>query len=348
MFVFKAAILAELNSQLVVDEVSWNESLAPGQVLVKIHRSGICGSQLNEIAGTKGSDPYLPHLLGHEGLGKVVAVGDLVEHVGPNDTVVLHWMPGCGFDASLPQLEWRGRRVNCGRVTTFSEYSIVSGNRCTPVVSDLPVDVLPLFGCALTTAFGVVTREARLEIGENIVILGAGGVGLASVTAARLAGAREIIAVDKVPSRLAAATNAGATHTILSSSDSLDIEQQVLEHLGGAPPEVVLENTGANQIIELGINLVRKGGRCVLVGVPDERSQTRIKTLPLHFGSRIFGSKGGQSDPPVDIPRYVALAESGRLDLSVIPVTTVPLSEINEIIEEIRLGLVGRVVISFD
>src|SRR5258705_4491669 len=110
----KAAILMEIKKPLVVAEVELPETLDVGQVLVKVHCSGICGSQLGEIDGAKGVDRFLPHLLGHEGSGTVVEVGPAVRHVKAGDKVVLHWRKGLGIEASPPQYQWNGKVVNAG------------------------------------------------------------------------------------------------------------------------------------------------------------------------------------------------------------------------------------------
>ena len=127
----KAAILTEQRRPLVVDHVELPRELGVGQVLVKVRYSGICGSQLGEIDGVKGEDRFLPHLLGHEGSGVVLAVGPGVRHVAPDDVVVLHWRRGPGIESEVPVYRWGDRAVNAGCVTTFNEYAVVSENRCT-------------------------------------------------------------------------------------------------------------------------------------------------------------------------------------------------------------------------
>src|SRR5271156_5980727 len=129
----KAAILTELRAPLVITEINLPPKLEVGQVLVKVHYSGICGSQLGEIDGAKGEDKYLPHLLGHEGSGIVLAIGPGVRHVKPEDKVVLHWRKGLGIESETPSYDWNGRKVNAGWIATFNEYAIVSENRITRI-----------------------------------------------------------------------------------------------------------------------------------------------------------------------------------------------------------------------
>ena len=172
-----AAILIAQNNDLVVDRVKLPEFLGIGQVLVEVHTSGICGSQIGEITGAKGPDNYLPHLLGHEGCATVISVGPGVTTIKEGDLVVLHWRKGVGIQSETPKYLWRDKKVNAGWVTTFNKYAIVSENRCTSIPSDTDRELASLFGCAITTGFGVIENNAKLLMGESIVVYGAGGIG---------------------------------------------------------------------------------------------------------------------------------------------------------------------------
>ena len=213
----QAAIMVAQNQPLVIDTVDLPPEMGIGQVLVKLHVSGICGSQLGELAGVKGRDRYLPHLMGHEGSATVLEIGPGVKHVKPGDLVVLHWRKSAGIQADPPQYRWRGEPLNAGWVTTFNSYAVVSENRCTAIPADTDPEVAALFGCAVTTGFGVVENNAQVRIGESIVVFGAGGIGLNIIQASALVSAWPIIAVDLFDSRLELAKLLGATHTINSS-----------------------------------------------------------------------------------------------------------------------------------
>ena len=340
---FQAAILEQSRQPLIVDTVTLPAKLQAGQVLVKVLYSGICGAQLNEIEAAKGPDKFLPHLLGHEGLGEVLEVGPLVRHVAPGDQVILHWMPGAGFQSDPAVYSWRGQRLNAGWVTTLSELTVVSGNRCTKIESTLAPQHLPLLGCAATTAAGVIGRDAELRLGESVVVLGTGGVGLLTVEAARASGGYPIVGVDKVEARLEHARRLGARNTVLVEESN--VFDDILHTLGGTPPDVVIETTGARDMIELAYRLVSTAGRAILVGVPRHDEPASFDTLPLHFNTVITGSKGGGTKPEVDIPRLVSLAEANLFRLDALPVTLFPLSEVNAAIDLVRSGLPGRAVI---
>src|SRR3989344_4808554 len=194
----KAAILVKQKEPLVIDEVILPSDLKYGQVLVKICYSGICGSQIGEIDGVKGPDKFLPHLLGHEGSGIVEKCGEGVTIVKPQDHVVLHWMKGNGIQSATPEYKWKNKEINAGWVTTFNEYDIVSENRITPIPNDFDLKMAPLYGCAITTAFGVIHNNANLKTGESIVIFGSGGVGTAVALMASMVSAYPIITIDKI------------------------------------------------------------------------------------------------------------------------------------------------------
>ena len=246
----QAAILVAQNKPLVVDTIELPRELAVGQVQVELHVSGICGSQLGEIDGVKGLDRYLPHLMGHEGFARVLAIGPGVKHVQVDDNVVLHWRPGAGIQADPPSYHWQGNPLNAGWVTTFNHHAVVSENRCTKVPADTNPDAAALFGCAITTGFGVVENNAGLKMGEAVVIFGAGGIGLNIVQAANLRSAWPIIAVDRYDSRLDLAKQLGASHCI--NTNTINAETAISKALNGQGLDVFIDNTGSPEIIELG------------------------------------------------------------------------------------------------
>jgi S-(hydroxymethyl)glutathione dehydrogenase/alcohol dehydrogenase len=339
----RAAILVEQKKPLVIEEV---EVPAPklGQVLVKVLASGICGSQIGEIDGVKGPDKFLPHLLGHEGCGEVVEVGEGVRRVKPGDRVVLHWRKGAGLESVAPVYDSPIGRVNAGWVTTFNEYALVSENRVTAIPADFDPEIAALFGCAVTTGFGVVTNNARLAIGESIAIFGAGGIGLNIVQGAALAGGYPVIALDRFDNRLELARSLGATHTInVTKADAAEEIKKIVGHDG---VDVAVDNTGNVEVIALASRITNARGRTVLVGVPPKDSTASISTLPLHFEKQLTGSHGGECRPEIDIPRYVRLVREGRLQLASLIGKRYPLADINDAIDDMKSGrLAGRAIV---
>ena len=338
----KAAILAQSREPLVVDEITLPETLGVGQVLVKVLYSTICGAQLNEIAAAKGPDKFLPHLLGHEASAQVIEIGLGVTTVKPGDTVVLHWRPSQGIQCQPPAYQWRGKKLNAGWVTTFSDYAVVSENRMTVIPPDYNLRDAPLLGCAVTTAAGVINNDANVKIGESVVIFGVGGVGLNVVQFAELAGANPIVAVDLVDAKLDMAKSRGATH-VLNGNALSDMDAEIRKIVGAKGPDKVIETTGAKSVIELAYNLTHADGTCVLVGVPSEK--VSIYTLPIHFNKVLTGSHGGDAVPHVDIPRLIRLIEAGRLSFEGLITHEFPLDDINAALDVVRSGSAGRVLL---
>lgn len=338
-----AAILFEQRKPLIVDEIEV-PPLGYGQVLVEIKASRICGSQLGEIDGVKGPDKYLPHLLGHEGGGIVREIGPEVTHVKPGDHVVLHWRSGAGIRARPAQYKLRGRTINAGNITTFQNLSVVSENRLTAIPPDVNFEIAALLADTIMTGFGAVTRNAAVQIGESVVVIGVGGIGLGIVLGAHLAGAHPIIAVDIHDHKLAKASEFGSTHCVNSrSEDFCSAVQRVLPR--GA--DVVFDGTGNPTVVELAWRITSAKGRLVLVGVMPHDRQMSLNTLPLHFGKVLTGTEGGMSQPHEDIPRYVRMLHSGRFDPSAFVTHRCGLDEINAAIECMRAGESVHTVIQF-
>lgn len=341
----KAAILARLNDPLIVDEVELPDRLEMGQVLVKVAYSGICGSQIGEIEGKKGEDKFLPHLLGHEGSGTVVDIGPGVEHVKTGDSVIMHWRPGPGLQAAPPQYRWHGKKLNAGFVTTFNEYAVVSENRLTSFSGQIPMETAPLMGCAVTTGLGVISNNAKVKIGESVVIIGAGGVGLNMVQGAAMSSAYPIIAVDLYENRLSMASDFGASHTLISKEPA-DCMDQILEITGASGADVVIDNTGNTEVINMAYKITSAQGRLILVGVPKALDNIGIYSLDLHFGKKITGSHGGETRPEEDIPRYLKLYAADQLKLDALITDRYRLEDINTALEDMKNGKVaGRCLI---
>src|SRR5258708_6268608 len=322
----KAAILAESCKPLVVDEITLPDSLAHGQVLVRVRTSSICGAQINEIDAVKGPDKFLPHLLGHAALATVVQTGPGVTSCKRDDSVIMHWRPGKGMHAAAPALSLNGKKVNAGLVSSFNEYAVVSENRVTPVPASIDKKSAPLLGCAVTTALGVINNDAQVAIGESVVVFGVGGVGLNVVQFAAMVGANPVIAIDRLDNKLEMAKRFGATHAI-NSGTAKDVAGAICDLVGADGVDKAIETTGVKNLIELAYDLTAKKGRCILVGVP--REKVEIYTLPLHFDKVLKGSEGGQCQPARDIPRLVRLAEAGPINYEGIVTPEILLEQMN-------------------
>lgn len=342
---FKAAILVEQKKPLIIDYIEFNDRLDYGQVLVEIYYSGICGSQIGEIDGVKGEDKYLPHLLGHEAVGKVLEVGQGVKTVKIDDEVILHWRPSDGLQSNNPSYLWNNKKINAGWVTTFNQYSVVSENRLTKIITNNEMErkSASLYGCAITTGFGVVENNLNLKIGNSLIVFGAGGIGLNIIQAASLIGANPIIAIDVFDNRLSLAKKYGATITLNSRDDDKDFNK-LFEICNKYVIDCFVDNTGSPDVIKFGYNIVKSNGCVVLVGVP--KGKTEIYTLPLHFGKKLFGSHGGDAIPHHDIPRLHNFFKEKNIDLNNLITNEYVIEDINIAIDDMKSGrLSGRCLI---
>jgi S-(hydroxymethyl)glutathione dehydrogenase / alcohol dehydrogenase len=337
-----AAILVESHKPLVLDEVEPPSSLEYGQVLVKVAYTGLCGAQINEIEARKGPDKFLPHLLGHEGSGIVEKCGAGVTTVKPGDHVVMHWRQGKGVQSPTPKYQWKGKTINAGWVTTFNEQAIVSENRITAIPKDFDLKSAALYGCALTTGYGVVHNDARLKSGESLVVAGAGGAGVSVILMASLAGANPIIAVDIHDDKLILAKKFGATHVINSKKENPHEKIMRILPLGA---DISVDCTGIKEIRELCYEVSNSRGRTILVGVPLAGEKISIDSFPLHFGKSITGSHGGDVNPAYVIPRLMALQNTGCLSLDGMISHEFPFNRINEALDMMRRGEVLRCVL---
>jgi S-(hydroxymethyl)glutathione dehydrogenase/alcohol dehydrogenase len=341
----KAAILETIDAPLVVGEVE-PTPLTVGQVLVKVLVSGICGAQLQEIAGLKGNAKFVPHLLGHEGCGIVEEVGQGVTTVKKGDKVVMHWRKGDGIESDFPKYIYKGKEIASGKITTFSEYSIVSENRITTVPSDTPLEFAALLGCGLSTALGTINAEAKVQFGESVMVLGVGGLGANLITAAKLASAYPIIAVDIHDSKKELALSMGA-HLFINVKNKSTAEA-IQETFGMKNIDVIVDTAANKQGTEAAVPLLSGTGRYIMVGQP--RPGDSIELLnAYHFfegeGKTFRATQGGRFSPATDIARYVRLGKGGLIQTDKIITHRMKLDQINEAVELVRKGEAGRIMI---
>lgn len=329
-----AALLVEHHKPLELAELE-PEPLSYGQVLVKVLASGICGAQLQEIDGTKQGGP-LPHPLGHEGCGEVVEVGPAVRQVKVGDRVIMHWRKGDGIESDYPCYKLNQfATITSGKVTTFSDYSVCSENRLTPVPKDTPVELCALLGCGLSTALGTIESEANLKMGETVLIIGCGGLGLNLILAAKMRMSPWIVGIERIPQKAEAAHAMGA-HSVRPGFWMMENERY----------DVVIDTTGDDGAIEESLRFIAPSGRFIMVGQP--RKEFAFKN-PIHMfegeGKTIKATQGGMFQPSRDIPRYIRLHQAGLLNLDGIISHRLPLSDINQGINLVRNGQAGRVLI---
>ncbi len=343
----KAAVLTDLEKPLSVLPDIEIPGLGPGQVLVRIAFSGVCHSQLMEARGRRGEDRWLPHLLGHEGSGKVVAVGDGVTKVVPGDYVILGWIKGEGQDGGGTQYRHNGRTINAGSVTTFGEQAIVSENRLVRLPDGLPLDIAVLFGCAVPTGAGILTNEIQPAPGSTIAFFGLGGIGMSALMAAALFDCKTVIAVDVSEQKLGLARSFGADMTI--NSAERDAVAEIYRITDGRGVDYAVEASGVCAVIESAFEVVRTGGGlCVFASHPAHGEKIRLDPHALISGKRIRGSWGGGSNPDADIPRFAELYRKGLLPLEKLITRRYKLEEINDALDDLESGSVGRPILEID
>lgn len=345
----KAAYLEKQNQPLIIDDLKL-PNLNWGQVLVKVKYSGICGRQIQEINGSKGEDKFLPHLMGHEGGGVVLKVGEGVNHVKVNDNVVMHWRPGFGIDSNFPKYEnFDGLSIGGGLVTTFNEEAVVSGNRITKIDNSIPLEFAALLGCSTSTALGIIINEAQVRPGNSLLIIGSGGVGLNLVQVAKMINAYPIITVDNNINKLKYSKKIGASHTI--NTREIELEDGIKSILGNSSTiDFAVDTTGSTNLISTAYDIIGKNGQLILVGQPKINEDLVLKNVSKNFlGKKIFDSQGGLFHPHLDIPKLSILLKNNVLDLSGIITDTFDFMDVNLAINKLIKGeIIGKCILKFN
>jgi S-(hydroxymethyl)glutathione dehydrogenase/alcohol dehydrogenase len=338
----QAAVLRKLNTELEICTLEIPE-LLDGQILVKVLFSGVCRSQLMEITGGRGDDPWLPHLLGHEGSGIVIDVGEKVTKIQPGDEVILGWIKGSGLDAQGAKYRCGEEIINSGRVTTFSNYTVVSESRVFKKPIGMTFESAVLFGCALPTGAGMVLNDIKPTRYQSIVILGLGGIGMSAIMAAKALQIENIIAIDISEDKLKWASELGIKNTI--SSTDASCKQQVLEWTNGGA-DYCIESAGKISTIELGFSLIRTGGgKLVFASHPPDTEFIKLKPHELISGKQISGTWGGAVDPENDIQKMYTLFRDTKMPIDTLLTKKYPLQKINDALQDLEMGKVFRPLI---
>lgn len=342
--VTRAAVLVETGKPLEIMELDLPE-LKPGQVLVEMKYAGVCHTQLHEVRGRRGHDRFLPHVLGHEGAGTVLACAGGVSKVKAGDRVVMTWIKGGGLDVPGTTYESAIGTVNSGAISTFMTVTVTCENRLVPITdADLPLREAALLGCAVPTGAGVVVNTANVQAGSSVAVFGVGGIGLSAVLAAAMREAAVIIAVDIVDEKLEAAKRAGATHAINAAKD--DTVARIRGITDGRGVDTAVEAAGLPQTMEAAFaSTAYGGGLCVLAGNVAFGEKISLDPFDLIKGRKIVGTWGGETIPDRDLPRYAELFLTGKLPFGQLISHEWPLEEINTAFEELEAGRVSRALI---
>jgi S-(hydroxymethyl)glutathione dehydrogenase/alcohol dehydrogenase len=364
----KACVIHDYEEGPKVEDVTVLDP-QPGEVLVRIAASGVCGSDMHVIHG-RSVIRTLPMVLGHEGAGVIEAVGRGVDSVSPGTHVVIALYGPCMrcancLSGQIVRCDGKPRMANimgtmadgstrlrqgdspvfpmvgCG---SLAEYAVVRETMVVPVPDDVPLDVIALAGCGVTTGLGAVFNAAQVRPGDRVAVVGCGGVGLNVVQGARLAGATTIIAIDSNPTKLDLADRLGATDLVNVSETSM---KDGVEAIVPGGVDYAFEVVGIADLVAEVFELTRTGGTCVMVGSPPAGSKIPIDGRSLFSERRLVGTMGGSNIPHRDIPRIVDLYRSGRLDLDTLVGQRLPLDRVHDAFAAAEAGTVARSVITF-
>ncbi|MBM3505001.1 MAG: zinc-binding dehydrogenase [Alphaproteobacteria bacterium] len=341
------------------------EGPGEGEILVKIGAAGLCHSDLSVIDGSRPRP--VPMALGHEAAGEVVELGSGVGDLAAGDHVVFVFVPSCGrcpkcasgrpalcepaakangagtLVSGARRLSLHGKPINHHLgVSAFADYAVVSRNSAIKIAADLPFEIAALFGCAVITGVGAVVNTSRVPIGSTVAVIGLGGVGLNALLGARLAGARQIVAIDLRDDKLRLAKTLGATHTFNASAP--DCAQQVREATGGGV-DYAFEMAGSIPALDLAWAITGRGGETVTAGLPHPDKRMSIPPVALVAEERsLRGSYLGSCVPVRDVPNFVQLYRSGQLPVDRLMTATVKLDDINAAFDRLADGETVRTV----
>lgn len=340
-----AAVLMKQNAPLVLMNNIEMPQPKKGQVLVEITYAGLCHSQLMEIFGHRGEDHYLPHLLGHEGVGKVIAIGDGVTKVKPEDEVILGWIKGVGLEGGPSTYQTTdGLIINSGAVTTFSNYAIVSENRLTKKPIHTPDELAVLYGCAIPTGLGMVLNAIPEDFSGTVCFIGLGGIGLSALLSAKLRSFEKVIVVDVNAEKLKLALELGATHII--HAQEKDVKAEIKALTNGQGVDFCFESAGSSKTIELGFDVVRRfGGKCIFASHPAAHEKIMLDPFELICGKKIEGTWGGSSFPDHDIISFDQFYQKKQLPLEKLISKKYALSEINQAVDDLKNKKIARALI---
>ncbi|MGH9029307.1 MAG: Zn-dependent alcohol dehydrogenase [Acidimicrobiales bacterium] len=333
----------------------------PGQVRVKLHAAGVCHSDLSAMNGTLPQPA--PAVLGHEGAGEIVAVGEGVTEVSVGDHVIIAWTPPCGtcracrrgepnlcvtlfFQLAGAQPFVMGGTPIFGfaGTGTFAEEMVLPKQGVVKIPDDVPYEIGALIGCGVTTGVGAALNTAKVKPGSSVAVFGAGGVGVAAIQGARIAGAAEIVAVDMIETKLKDALRFGATRAVLP--DELDKANSEINESEGF--DYAFECIGLPQTVRAAYDAVRRGGTAVIVGAGKMDAMVEFNCFELFFAEKkILGSYYGSADVRSEFLRLITLWKAGRLDLDGMISARMDISKAQDAFDAMKRGEVIRQVLTF-
>jgi S-(hydroxymethyl)glutathione dehydrogenase / alcohol dehydrogenase len=375
----KAAVFHGPKEPLTIEEVEIDKP-QDREVLVRTVASGVCHSDLHFVDGFY---PFpAPAVLGHEAAGIVEEVGKSVSYLKPGDRVIACLSVFCGYCPECmsghpnrcsnraatqrgkdgkQRLSLKGQPMRqFADLSTYAEKMLVHENALVKIGNDIPLDRAALIGCGVTTGMGAVLNTARIEPGSTVAVFGCGGVGLAAIQGARIAGARMIIAVDQFESKLALARRLGATHTVdASNADAVeairaltsegDADEPVVAGLGGSGGvDYAFEAVGLKKLAEQCFECIKPGGTATIIGMIPVGQKVELDGPKFLTERKIQGSNMGSNRFRIDMPRYIDYYLQGRLNLDDMISRRGKLEDVNEAFRAMKAGEVARTVLMFE
>jgi S-(hydroxymethyl)glutathione dehydrogenase/alcohol dehydrogenase len=361
----KAAVFHGPKMPLSIEDVELDKP-QDREVLIKTVASGVCHSDLHFVEGLY---PYAaPAVLGHEAAGIVEEVGKQVTYVKPGDHVICCLSVFCGACAQCmsghpnrcsnkvatqrkpgdkPRISQKGQPVNQFLdISSYCEKMLLHENAVVKIREDLPLDRAALIGCGVTTGVGAVLNTAKIEPGSTVAVFGAGGVGLAAIQGARIAGARKIIAIDMFEGKLAMAKRLGATDTVdASSSDPVD---EIRKLTGGAGVDYSFEAIGLKKVAEQAYLAIKPGGTATVIGMIPVGQKVELDGYMFLTERKLQGSNMGSNRFRIDMPKYIDFYLQGRLNLDDMISRRGKLEDVNEAFRAMKAGEVARTVLMFN
>ena len=361
----KAAVFHGPNMPLSIEDVELDKP-QDREVLIKTVASGVCHSDLHFVEGLY---PYAaPAVLGHEAAGIVEEVGKQVTYVKPGDHVICCLSVFCGNceqcmsghpnrcsnkaatqrkPGDKPRISQKGKPVNQFLdISSYCEKMLLHENAVVKIREDLPLDRAALIGCGVTTGVGAVLNTAKSEPGSTVAVFGAGGVGLAAIQGARIAGARKIIAVDMFEGKLAMAKRLGATDTVdASSSDPVD---EIRKLTDGAGVDYSFEAIGLKKVAEQAFVALKPGGTATVIGMIPVGQKVEIDGYMFLTERKLQGSNMGSNRFRIDMPKYIDFYLQGRLNLDDMISRRGKLEDVNDAFRAMKAGEVARTVLMFN
>ncbi len=331
----KAAVLSRNKKKLDIISDIKIPDLKKGQVLVEIHFSSLCHSQIMEIDGKRGIDKYLPHMLGHEGSGKVLKIGNGVKNFKENDWVIAGWIKGIGIDAKPAKYFSKGRVINSGQIITFSSHAIISENRLIKLPKKIDLKFAPFFGCAIPTGFGMIVNQIKHKKNKTLCIIGLGGIGFFSLIAASYYDFKSITIIDKDDNKLKIAKKLGA-HEVINPN-----KRKLLNN----SYDYCIDTAGKVETIEKSFDLINSKGLAIFCSHPDHSKKVRLNPFDFILGKRLIGSWGGETKLKRDLTKYIKILKKSKIDLNKYFNKTYSLDEINNAVSDFKSGKTLRPII---